>query len=153
LPDGEDISGRLVNKGAVLGYLLNEDQIRLRVAVPQEKAELVRSRITEVNARLFRSLGTVYSARLIAAAPESQRIIPSLGLATMAGGPFALDPSDPQQRRALRSLFVFDIELAINDLQPLVGERALIRFEHSKEPVGLRIFRGIRQLFLSQFNV
>ncbi len=153
LPDGEDIRGRLVNKGAVLGYLLNNDQIRLRVAVPQEKAELVRSRIIEVNARLFRSLETVYPARLIAAAPESQRIIPSLGLATMAGGPFALDPSDPQQRRALRSLFVFDIELAINDLQPLVGERALIRFEHSKEPVGLRFFRSVRQLFLSQFNV
>jgi putative peptide zinc metalloprotease protein len=35
----------------------------------------------------------------------------------------------------------------------MVGERALVRFDHGPEQVGFRLYRALRQLFLSQFNV
>ena len=35
----------------------------------------------------------------------------------------------------------------------MVGERALVRFDHGSEPVGYRLHRALRQLFLRRFNV
>jgi putative peptide zinc metalloprotease protein len=143
-----------VHKGEVLGYLLSEERgVRLRVAVAQDSAELVRASVEQVEFRLQRDLGRTVPARIVASAPESRPVLPSPALSTNAGGAFALDPSDPQQRRTLESLFVFDVAPLGPVPLPMVGERALVRFDHGPEPVGFRFYRALRQLFLSQFNV
>jgi putative peptide zinc metalloprotease protein len=154
IPYGADVEGRLVQKGEVLGYLLSEERdVRLRVAVAQDSAELVRASVEHVEFRLQRDLGRTVPARIVASAPESQPVLPSPALSTKAGGTFSLDPSDPQQRRTLESLFVFDVAPLDPVPLPMVGERALVRFDHGPEPVGFRLYRALRQLFLSQFNV
>lgn len=153
IPGAADLEGRLVRKGEVLGYLLAGEGMRLRVAVPQASAELVRSDTAAVEIRLERDLDRALPARIVAAAPKGRPLLPSPALATTAGGPFALDPTDPEQRRTVQSLFVFDVVPTGDAPRPLVGERALVLFEHDPEPVGYRLYRALRQLFLSRFNV
>lgn len=152
IPNAGDLPGRHVQKGTVLGYLLADGPPRLRVAVSQDIAELVRA-TTGVSLRLRRDQTSATPARIIAAAPESNTLLPSPALSTAAGGPFSLDPSDPEGRRALQSLFVFDVTPTTAILPPLVGERAIVRFDHGDEPLGIRLARALRQLFLSRFDV
>lgn len=153
IPEAEDLTGRLVRKGAILGYLLEGDGMRFRVGVPQATAELVRTGAAEVEIRLQRDLGEVLKGRIVSEAPESFALLPSPALGTGAGGPFAVDPTDPQGRRTLQSLFLFDVVPSEPAPMVMVGERAIVRFDHGAEPIGFRIFRSARQLFLSQFNV
>lgn len=153
LPGATDLTGKLVHKGAVLGYLLADQPLRLRVAVPQAQAELVRGTTVAVSYRLQRDLGHAIAAKIIASTPESQPVLPAAGLGAEAGGPFATDPGDPSHKRTLESLFVFDLAPSDDRARSMVGERAIVRFDHGPEPLGLRIYRNIRQLFLSRFNV
>jgi len=152
IPNAADLPGRHIQKGAVVGYLMADDALNLRVAVPQDMAELVRASIG-VEIRMRRMPNVVLPAKIVGAAPESQPILPSPALSTKAGGPFALDPSDPQERRTLQSLFVFDVSPTIPALPAFVGERAIVRFDFGDEPIGFRIGRSLRQLFLTRFNV
>ncbi|MGR3572674.1 PqqD family peptide modification chaperone [Brevirhabdus sp.] len=153
IPQAQDLIGMLVRKGTIMGYAMPHGDLRLRVAVPQATAELVRDSVEDVQIRLQRRLDTVLPGRIVAFSPEGQPILPSPALGTTAGGQFAVDPSDPQQRRTLQSLFLFDVATR-GDVPPaLVGERALVRFDHRAEPLGVRFYRSLRQLFLNQFNV
>lgn len=152
IPNSVDLAGMFVNKGQIIGYVVQDGRPRVRVGVSQGTAELVRGRTNGVELRLQRDLETVMSAKIISAAPEGQAITPSTALTTMAGGPFALDPADPQQRHTLQSLFIFDLQ-AERSFIPLIGERVLVRFDHGEEPLAPRIYRTLRQLFLRQFNV
>lgn len=153
IPYAADLTGRLVRKGEILGYLLDGARMRLRVGVPQATAELVREGSVEVEIRLQRAVGRVLKGRIISEAPESFALLPSPALGTSAGGPFAVDPTDPTGRRTLRSLFLFDVTPIEPVPMVMVGERAIVRFDHGTEPIGFRIYRSLRQLFLSQFSV
>jgi putative peptide zinc metalloprotease protein len=35
----------------------------------------------------------------------------------------------------------------------VMGEHVYVRFEHGAEPLGQRIYRAVRQLFMRQFTV
>jgi putative peptide zinc metalloprotease protein len=153
IPLAQDLQGRLVRRGTILGYLQSGTGMRLRVAVPQDSAELVRDSAASVQIRLQRDLATVMPARIIAASPEGLPQVPSPALSTSGGGSIALDPADPQRRRTLQSLFLFDVAPTGPAPAVLIGERALVRFDHGPEPMGFRVWRGMRQLFLRQFNV
>lgn len=152
IPRAQDLAGRYVSQGDLLGYIVGED-MRLRVAVSEDRADLVRSSGAKVDIRLQRDIEHIVPARVVASAPEGSAVLPSPALATQAGGNIVVDPSDPEGLRTLQPLFVFDV--VPTDPLPaiLVGERALVRFDHGMEPLANRIYRSVRQLFLRQFNV
>ncbi|MBT9384344.1 PqqD family peptide modification chaperone [Pseudooceanicola sp. CBS1P-1] len=152
IPGAEDLPGRMLRKGAVLGYLVPQGARRYRVAVPQQTAELVRAS-DRISLRLERAPGQEIPARLLAFAPEGTMQLPSGALSTNAGGPFATDPADPEGRRTVQRLFLFDIAPLDATGLPFVGERVRVRFDHGDEPVGPRMGRALRQLFLKRFHV
>lgn len=152
VPNSSDLPGMYVDKGQVLGYVIPPVSPRLRVAVSQAVAELVRGRTGAIETRFQRDLSRSIGAKIVSAAPEGLPVAPSLALTTEAGGPFALDPADPTRQRTLQSLFIFDLVLD-ESIRPMVGERAIIRFDHGTEAIAFRISRGVRQLFLREFNV
>lgn len=153
IPNAQNLKGQMVRKGAVVGYLLKGQNMRLLVAVPEGDAELVRNELETVDLRMADQLDRPIPAHVVSSTPEGQPILPSTALSTTAGGNIILDPSDPEQRRTLETLFLFQISPNHPLPVSLVGSRAVVRFGHGKEPLGRRIFRGLRQLFLRQFNV
>lgn len=153
VPQGENLMGRLVRQGEVLAYVIGDEDMRLRVAIPQAQAEIVRNRTENVEIMFQDAIGTQIPARLVVEVPQSQDTIPSLALSTEAGGDIILDPSGRTALSTLQSVFQF--EVATVDPLPVtrVGARALVKFDHGYEPIGYRFYRGLRQLFLRQFRV
>jgi putative peptide zinc metalloprotease protein len=125
----------------------------LRVVVAEAEADLVRARTRAVSARFVRERDTTRPAALVREVPGGATLLPSRAFSSEAGGPFPLDPADPERLRTLGVVFQFDVAVTDPLAVAMVGERAWVRFDHGTEPVAWRLWRAARQLFLSRFNV
>jgi putative peptide zinc metalloprotease protein len=149
LPD--DLPGRFVRKGELLGYVADLAEPTVRVAVPQDDIGLVRHRTHSVSVRLAERLPAPLPARVSRQVPAAVERLPSAALGPQGGGPFAVDPEDDTGLRTLEGLF--EIELALPVPVERLGTRVYVRFDHGNETLARQWFRRLRQLFLSRFNV
>jgi putative peptide zinc metalloprotease protein len=169
LPRQADQSGRWLRQGTTLGYVLAPDALRVRAAVPEQDAHLVRQQFQmtqvaqAVQVRLADGGGEVLDARLSAAVPAATRHLPSAALGEPGGGPIAVEPAtkpgqDPttgvqatQAVQALQPVFLFD--LAVPGLAvERVGTRAWVRFDHGSAPLAWQLYRRASQLFLQHVS-
>lgn len=151
IPGLADLPGRMVHEGEALGHVWTAEATEIRVAVDQSTGELIASASGRADLRLERDLDRTLTAHLVRAVPEASMEVPSGALSTQGGGPIALDPSDPAQRRALERVFVFTYALDQPVAQARIGERARVRLDLGRDPVGTRLFRALRQVFLRHF--
>jgi putative peptide zinc metalloprotease protein len=146
-----DPIGRLVPRGTLLGYLLQPGEYRVRVAVGQDDVERVRNDVQQIRVRLSENIDAEYPAQLISEVPSAQKILPSPALSVSGGGLFALDPSNPDQPEAFETVFLFDVVIQDLPIQK-IGERVYVRFQHSPEPIGYRLYRSARRVLLRQLE-
>ena len=151
-PGGPDLVGHYVKQGDLLGYVVDDSVPGVRVVVPQSDVDLVRNRTQSVTLRYASGLGVSVPATITRAVPAAQFDLPSTALSTQGGGGVVLDTSTGQPR-ALEGIFVFDLAPMRGAGPLLLGSRVYVRFDHGAEPVGYRLLRTIRQVFLSRFNV
>jgi len=149
LPD--DLPGRFVRRGDLLGYVADLGEPTVRVAVPQADIGLVKHRTQSVTVRLAEQLVSPTVATVTRQVPAAVERLPSAALGPMGGGPFAVDPEDSSGTRAMEG--VFEVELALPVPVERLGARVYVRFDHGSEPLARQWYRRLRQLFLSKFNV
>ena len=151
VPRYTDLPGAFVRRGAAIGYVLQGNEMRVRAAVDQDRAYLVRHRTQAVEVRLSDAMGEPVAARLGAAIPAATRQLPSAALGERGGGPFPLDTSDGDGLRSIEPVFLYDVFLTQRMLER-VGGRAWVRFNHGYEPLAFQWYRRASQLFLKQFD-
>lgn len=151
LTRAEDLPGRFVHKGELLGYVLDLSNVTARVVVTQTDVGLVRRQTKSVSARLAENLN-VTPARILREVPQASDRLPSNILGTAGGGQIAIDPRY-QDGTAMQTLFQFDIELLPEEQLATVGGRVHVRFDHGYEPLAQQVYRSIRQLLLRRFRV
>jgi putative peptide zinc metalloprotease protein len=152
LPEAQNLPGRFVRRGAPLGYVVGPDQFRVRVLVPQADIDRVRSGTRRIEARLAHDIDRILPARVVRAVPAASTELPSLALSLEGGGRIALDPRQSQTPQAFEKLFQFEMVLSGLEFD-MIGERVLIRFVHSPEPLVGRWYRVVRRLLLSSFDI
>ena len=153
VPGAQDLLGRFVHQGELVGYVIDPARATVRVAVPQSDVGLIRQRTRGVEVRLADRLAEALPASIQREAPAATNRLPSPALGRNGGGPFALDPEDTDGTLARDKLFQFDIELPPRALPEYAGGRVYVRFHHGTEPLAQRSFRSLRRLFLRQFGV
>ena len=153
LPAADDLVGRFIGRGQELGYTLDAESLRLRAVVPEARVALVRDSDPAVGVRLASAMEQVLPGRVIREVPAAGDVLPSPALAGSAGGPFPVEPMADGTARALTPIFQFEIAVEGGARGSGLGERAHIRFEHAKAPLAALLYRELRQLFLSQFDV
>jgi putative peptide zinc metalloprotease protein len=147
-----DLQGRFLRNGDIVGYIDPGGRRVVRVVIPQEDIDSVRLHVRAVSVRIASAPEDVLAAKLAREVPAGMDQLPSRALALDAGGPFAMDPRDPQGNKTLNRVFQFDIDVAQEIAAP-VGTRAFVRFDLEPLPLGLQAWRKVRQLFLSRFDV
>ena len=149
----EDLPGRYVHKGELLGHIVAGPPRLLRVVVGQDDIALVREQRTVVEVKIADRLEHTYRAQVLREVPGGYDQLPSKALSLDGGGPHGTDPRDPNGLKSLQRLFQFDLELPpeVGALQ--IGTRVYVRFHHQAEPLAEQWGRRLRQLFLSRFNV
>ncbi|NML48047.1 hypothetical protein HHL11_30140 [Ramlibacter sp. G-1-2-2] len=149
----EDLPGRFLRKGELIGYVAQDARTLVRAVVSQDDIALVRAGVVRAEVRLADHLEQVHPARVVREVPAAREQLPSAALTSQGGGAIAADPRDPQGARALASTFQFDLELPPEVTSASYGGRAYVRFIHPPEPLAEQWYRRLRQAFLQRFNV
>ncbi|OLC13092.1 MAG: hypothetical protein AUH29_14525 [Candidatus Rokubacteria bacterium 13_1_40CM_69_27] len=152
-PLAEDLPGRFVRQGELLGHVVDLNTITVRVVVSQAHIDLVRYRTQEVKVRLAERIPETVPAVVKREVPGATERLPSMALGSQGGGQIAIDPRDTHGVTALQKVFQFDLELPAHAKLVNVGGRVYVRFDHGWEPFATQGYRYLRQIFLSRFNV
>jgi putative peptide zinc metalloprotease protein len=153
LIDARNICGQFVKKGELLGYIVSEHRPTIRTVVRQADIGLVRERVTGVEVRLAEEPARSLKADIKRIVPAADLNLPSVALGTAGGGIVPVDPTDPDGRRALESLFQLDLSLPRAVKEPHIGGRVYVRIEHGTMPLVMQWYRSLRQLFIRKFYV
>ena len=153
LLDADDLPGRFLRKGDLLGYIINQEQPTVRMAVSQDHIGQLRQQVTDIKIRFASAPGRDFSARILRQAPEATDRLPSAALTTRGGGPFitSAEADDPLQSR--EKVFLVDLEPDYEGREIPLGSRAYVRVNHGSEALASQWYRRLRQVFLRQFNV
>jgi len=152
LPGETDLAGRFFARGEVIGYVLPAADPTVRVAVPQDLAALVSQELRDVQLRLAAAPARGLPARVLREVPAGGDVLPSPVLALDGGGPFATRPDTDGPVRSVRQLFQLDLALPEGE-RPAYGMRAHVRLQFAPKPLGMRMGRAMRALFLGAFDV
>ncbi len=153
----EDLPGRYVAAGEVLGYVTPTQGRVARVVVPQADIELVQHQLRDVHIRLADRRTDLVST-VVRVVPGAGQQLPSAALTTAHGGTIAVDPREGREPRAFERHFQFDVLLPEDQGGEALaasgfGSRVFVRFDFAWEPVAAMIYRRVRQGLLGRFQV
>ncbi|WP_305097192.1 site-2 protease family protein [Croceibacterium aestuarii] len=148
----QDLPGRFVHKGELIGYVTPGAAEVARIAVSQDDFELIRGHLDGVAFRLPDRPGETFEGRIVRSVPGATHTLPNPILATSRGGIFPLDPRDQDGKTTLARVFLFDIALPPELRDVPFGTRVFVRFRLDWEPLGWQVARRVRQMFLARFD-
>ena len=150
--DPDDLPGRHVQQGEVLGYVVPDAAPRVRVIIEQADADFIRGHTRGIAVMVPFAPDATWAARVVRAVPSASNELPSAALGREGGGTVATDPRDQTGRKALSSYFEYELALPASFPYRFIGSRVSVRFAHVPEPLGNRMWRGVRRMFLAYFH-
>ncbi len=153
LPEVDDLPGRFVRQGELLGYILDDSAPTIRMAVSQDHIGQLRQKIVDIKVRFASDPRSDYPVSIIRQAPEATNLLPSAALSILGGGKFVTIPESGNDLITKEKFFLVDLKFDAEQPDILLGTRAYIRINHGSEAVATQLYRRIRQAFLRQFDV
>ncbi len=151
MPHQADVLGSFIHRGANLGYVFESTAVRVRAAVPEEDAYLVKNNTSSAKVWMIETPDVKTPVQMTMDVPAATRMLPSSALGDRAGGPYVTDPTDKEGDLALEPVFLFDLKLDGSTMQR-VGGRAWVRFDHGFMPLGAQLYKHAMQLFIKNFE-
>jgi len=149
----DDLAGRFLKQGELVGYVVRPFIGSARVAVPQSEIALVRGATRGVEVRLAGRADERLPSRILRHVPAASEQLPSRALGTAGGGAIPVDASVPEGLLTTEPVFQVDVALPEDAAVREIGARVHVRFDHGREPVATRIYLALRRLFLSRLGV
>lgn len=150
-----DFPGRYLQRGDVVGYVLDPGRFTLLAVIPHGEVNLVRKRTVRVELRSADAPTVKLLARVVREVPAASTELPSLAFSLQGGGEIGLDPhSDPSgAAKSLTPLFQVELAFSGDGVPQTLGNRVYVRFVHYPEPLAQQWYRSLRQVFLKHFEV
>lgn len=152
LPAAADLAGRYLERGALVGQVLDGAPPVVRVALPESLAHRLRTAAPAAAVRLAAQPGLAHAASLVREGGGAVAELPSAALSTRHGGDIATDPADRSDRRPLQPVVLLDLQLdaaAAADATRL-GERAWVRFDAGLAPLAAQALQALRLRLMQQ---
>lgn len=151
LPLASDLPGAWLERGRPVGHVFDGTALRVRAAVPESQAGLLRERLHGVQVRLAERSADALAARVVRDAPAAVTELPGDALGRLGDGGLETDPGDRRGVRA-RDRYVH-VDVQIDSVQGArVDGRAWVRFDHGSATLLERAWRSVRQVFLRRFD-
>lgn len=153
LPEADDLPGRFVRQGELLGYILDQAPSTIRMVVSQDHIGQLRQHVDNIKVRFASHVNREYPAEIIRQSPEAVNQLPSAALSTEGGGLFIVQPDSKNDLLVQQKIFLVDLKFDPQQHTIPLGTRAYVRIDHGGEPLATQVYRRVRQVFLRQFNV
>jgi putative peptide zinc metalloprotease protein len=152
LPGADDLPGRFVRQGEILGYVVNRDRAVARVVVAQRDQDRMSLSIQAITLWLAGRPERMMTGQLLRSVPQASNRLPSKVLSIAGGGPFVPDPDGASELTTRERLFEYEIELPLPIDEAMIGSRVYVRFDHGSETLWTQFSRRARQLVLSRLR-
>jgi len=151
IPEHENLTGRFVGRGKILGYIVDYKKLPINVMVGKNDIERVINNTNDIEVRFVSHLEDVYAGFITRIMPAASKNLVSPVLSVGGGGLIALDPGDPNKSTTFQDYYHVEIEVP-NTSKTTIDERVYVMFKHDAEPVFKRWYRVIRRVFLRNFG-
>lgn len=148
-PQAHNMIGRYIKKGDPVGYIVNPDDLIVRLVVPQASVGLFAEDIKDVQVRLADQLDNNLVATVLRQTPSGSNFLPSRALSAAGGGDIAVVGSDESGTTTAEKVFQIDLALPPRSKVSGLGTRAFVRFNHGREILAQQWLRQIQQLLLN----
>ena len=154
VPRASDLQDRFVRKGQLVAYVIDpSDSYTIKAVISQNDIDLVRKKTDSVDIVIADWEVDSIQSNIVKKVPGGSYQLPTSALGTYGGGSFPVNPRDNTGRTSIERVFEYELQLPSNYRSTYLGRRVHVRFDHGFEPIGLQVYRAIRQLFLRTFNV
>lgn len=148
-----DLQGRYLKKGMLIGYVIDWQQVNARVIVEQADIDDVLENTRSIHVKMHSNPSETFIGSLIRSIPKATDQLPSPLLGSLAGGDVAVDVRDSSRVKAISKVFELDIALPTQFSGDYFGQRMSVRFIHGYESLGKQIFRPITIQLLNFFEM
>lgn len=153
IPGYDNLVDRYINRGQVLGYIIDYDTLPVNAMVAGDDIKYVVNNTERIEVRFASHPADVYQGRIKRITPSADKNLVSPVLSVDGGGDIALDPkSNGNRPQTYREYYHFEIDVP-DAPRKIIEERAYVLFEHKPEPLARRWYRSLRRLFLRTFSV
>lgn len=152
-PRFSDLVGRYFEQGEVIAYILNPENVAIRTMLDQDRVALLGDRLDEVELVMLREPSTIRDSVIIRKVPAASNTLVTPALGTSGGGDLSIRADGNNNPRLLQPAFEIELQLPTDVEHSLIGEAVHIRFDHGTESLAALLYRQLRLLFLSRFNV
>ena len=152
MADASEMQGYFVKQGDPVAYVINYDEVNVRVVVPQNAIGLVRQNVEQVEVRFVGQINQRYKTTISREIPAATYKLPSKALAQQGGGLIQTDPFDTDGVKTRDQYFQFEVAMPENITASRVGQRVYVKFLHGSEPLALQWYRAFEELFLNELG-
>lgn len=147
-----DPIGRFVEKGDLLGYVVDLSRVEARVVITQEQLDQIRHKTRYIEVRFASEPSRLLRGELLQAIPLAIQQLPNRMLGSQGGGRIPVDARDPTGLTTMDPVFQLDIGLPVRPQGRYLGQSLVVRFVHFQEPVAHRVFGFLRGQLLKRFS-
>ncbi len=147
-PENRNMTGRYIKKGQPVAYVVDPDDLIVRLVVPQKAVGLFSQAVNSVQVRLADYPSKVIEASIIRQTPGGSNSLPSRALGATGGGGIAVIGSDKKGTTTAEKVFQIDLGLPKNSHTSGLGTRVFVRINHGREVLARQWLRSARQLLL-----
>ena len=152
LLNSNELEGYFVNHGDPVAYVINFDEVNVRVVVPQNAIGLVRQNVENVEIRFIDQMNKAYRTSVSREIPAATYKLPSKALAHQGGGKIQTDPFDADGIKTKNQYFQFEVAMPENLTTSLVGQRVYVKIMHGYETFAMQWYRSFKELFLDELG-
>lgn len=154
LPQAGDLPDRFLHKGERLGFVVQAtDPVHVHVVVPHDSINMIHSTTRSISVLPAGWGADAIEASILREVPGGTTRLQNAALGSLGGGRIAVDPREPDGRTTLERVFEIDLALPEQVASEYLGKRVFVRFDHGYKPLGLQLYRSLRQLLLRRFSV
>jgi putative peptide zinc metalloprotease protein len=157
LPKSDDLPGRYLHRGELLGHVLDDAPATVRVAVADQDIATLRAHTQAVSVAGHGADAPALPAHLMRDSVGATRELPSAALSSDMGGQIPTEPQDEHHMKALRPVVLVDVQV---DAMPgnhaldssRLGQRVWVRFDQGWTPLPAQAWRWLQRRALADFN-
>ena len=152
IAESKDLQGHYLKQGDPIAYVIDFNDVSVRVVVPQNSIGLVRKRTMDVELRLEGLVHERIQSAVEREIPAATYRLPSKALSQDGGGNITTDPFDKDGVKTRDQYFQFEVALPDSVKNQNIGQRVYVRFSHGSEPMAWQWYRSFEELFLDELG-
>jgi len=152
VPESKDLHGHYLKQGDQIAYVIDYDDVSIRVVVPQGDIGQVRKNTRAVEIRLKGDVEYRQTSELEREIPAATYRLPSKALGHDGGGLIQTDPFDSNGVKTKDKYFQFEVALPKTNKKIHIGQRVYVRFSHDNETLARQWYRSFEELFLDELG-